>query len=259
MITYLMIYLLIILSNFLKIRFSNDLKKIFYIAISFFLIIYIGLRHEVGGDWYTYLRHYELLEHFSFSKNLLQWDAGYVILEYISKYLGFGIYGINTLCSIFFTVGFIYFIKNFNISLPFALIIAFPYLITVAVMGYTRQGVALGLVMAMYAALYNNKRLKTALLFLLSLSFHKSSLITAILFSFKRKDQNNLLLLLVLITISSGILYLYKQQILFLVENYILNPMESKGALARVTINTIPAILLFIYFRCYDFPIFYSC
>jgi len=83
------------------------------------------------------LAHYD-----SFWEALSSWDPGYVVLEYISFYLGLKIYGVNTLCAIIFLLSFFYFINVFNIKLPYALLIAYPYLIMVVVNGYSRQGVA---------------------------------------------------------------------------------------------------------------------
>ena len=40
----------------LNLNIINNIDKLIYLIILIFLIIFVGLRHEVGGDWKIYLR-----------------------------------------------------------------------------------------------------------------------------------------------------------------------------------------------------------
>lgn len=166
MLVYIQTYFFILVSNLIKLKFSKRVSQILTLFAVLYFIIFIGLRYQVGGDWGAYLNHYQNLELNNFLGNLLSWDPGYVVLEYISKIFGFGIYGVNVLCAIIFMSSFVYFNKVFKIPLSFSLLIAFPYLIMVVVNGYSRQGVAIGLLMVVCALYYQKKYLKSFLFLL---------------------------------------------------------------------------------------------
>ena len=105
MLPYIIIFFFILLSFlFVKKRTSIELRLLISGIVFIFFTLFIGLRHKVGGDWQTYLQHFQNLTYYYkvFKEALLAWDPGYVLLEYISHYLGLGIYGVNTLCAIIF-------------------------------------------------------------------------------------------------------------------------------------------------------------
>jgi len=56
------------------------------------LLLLIGLRHEVGGDWLTYLDHVDSVRGMSLAQAFLQGgDPAYVLLNWLSTFWGMSI------------------------------------------------------------------------------------------------------------------------------------------------------------------------
>ena len=237
---------------FIRTKISNEVRLLAYGMTFLLFTLFIGLRHNVGGDWGSYLNHFKNLEFQYFFENLLSWDPGYVLLEYISFYLGLGIYGVNTLCAIIFLLSFFYFIKTFNIKLPYALLIAYPYLIMVVVNGYSRQGVAIGLGMVFISLLYKKKLFKSILFLILAVSFHKTAIVLSLLYLVRMKiNIKNIVIGLMLIGVVFLIYTVFQQKFDAMYIYYIENQMQSMGAVIRIGINLLAGILLIILFKQY--------
>lgn len=251
-----MIFSYIVVANLLSIRFYRDAKKFFYFLIFVFFVVFVGLRYQVGGDWASYLIHYENLDFENILLSFFEWDPGYVLFEYISKYLGLGIAGVNILCAITFFTCFFYFIKVFKIKLSHALLIAFPYLILVVVNGYTRQGVALGFGMLFVAFLYQRKLFKSFLALIFAVLFHKTAILLIILYIRETisNTKNNLAkLATIVISLLLGILVSisFQSECWSMIKNYIEYQMQSSGAIIRILVNIIPLVLLVVFSKRY--------
>lgn len=242
------VYIQILLTALLILKVTQRRKSIIgldYVTIVL-LIVFVGLRHKVGGDWGSYLLHFQLLDLSGFWENLISWDPGYVLIEYISKYLGLGIYGVNVICALLFFYGFVYFTRSFNINLSYALFIAFPYLIMVVVSGYSRQGVAVGFVMAMCGAFYRKDFGKSLLFYVLAVLFHKTALIACMMYVANRKylKFKNIL---AIVTVCIVFYMLFKNQFYFFYEHYLKGRMQSTGGLIRILINVCAGSCLFLF------------
>jgi hypothetical protein len=123
-----------------------------WLLVWFVLTLLIGYRFEVGGDWINYLRNLQGMYYVGFGEALTLGDPGYRLLEWLSVQLDWGIYGVNVIGGAIFAFGLVVFCR----SLPrpwLALAVAVPYLVTVVAMGYTRQGIAIGVAMLALVAL----------------------------------------------------------------------------------------------------------
>ena len=83
----------------------------------------------------------------------------YSILNVISNKLNFGIYGVNLISGFIFSYGLILFCRSMKRQW-LALTLSIPYIVIVIAMGYTRQSVALGILMIGYVVLSQGKTLK---------------------------------------------------------------------------------------------------
>ena len=136
----------------------------------------MGLRYEVGADWFNYLDNYNLVQLLSYPEALKTFDAGYVTLVFIAGRLDYGIWPVNLICGLVMTLGIIRFcLRQHNPALTF--LVALPYLVIVVGMGYTRQGVAIGLVLAGLADVDGRSPYKLILFVLSAALFHRTALL----------------------------------------------------------------------------------
>jgi len=207
------------------------------------LTIFIGWRHHVGGDWNNYLRRFQQIADFSFSDTLAKSDPGYQFVVYVMNDWGFGMHAVNFLSAILFVTGLIAFLRK-ELNPWLGLTVAIPYLIIVVSMGYTRQGVAVGLVMWGLASLERDKFVKFLLFIALAASFHKSAVLM-IAFGMFTQGKGKVFKVIAVIAAGVGIwLSFVEESSSTLWKNYVEEEMKSQGALIRVVLNFIPALLL---------------
>lgn len=221
------------------------------------LILIIGFRHHVGGDWENYGFVHDAVAKFSFDKLLStfiqsQGDIGYNLLNWLSAQLGWGIYGVNITCATVFTWGLIKFCR-FQPRPLLALTVAVPYLITIVAMGYTRQGVAIGLIMAGLIYLSLDKIWPFIILTMLAALFHKTAIVMVPLVMLTR-TENKILTALWGGAFVAMLVTLLQENISFLVEVYVEQEYyQSEGAAIRLAMNVIPATIFLLYRKhlCY--------
>lgn len=216
-------------------------------AIFLLLALMIGLRHEVGGDWFMYQDNLNSVSILSLQEALSQGDVAYQFLEWLFGKSDLGVYWVNLVCAVVFSWGLIVFCRAQ--PRPFlTLVVAIPYLVTVVAMGYTRQGVAIGLVMVGLVALSNQNVLRFVVFVIAAALFHKSAVILlplAVLSNSKRKVWTAFW-----VVASSVIFYalLLQDSVSELKSGYLVAQMQSQGAAIRVSMNVVPA-MFFLFFR----------
>jgi hypothetical protein len=208
-------------------------------AMFFLLVMMIGFRHEVGGDWLAYINNMENPEDFAL-------DPASHLLNWLAMETGGGIYLVNLISAIFFSLGLVVFCRD-QPRPWLALTIAVPYLITVVAMGYTRQGVAIGLAMMAIVELGHGSIIRFVFWVAFAATFHKSAVILvplAILANSKRR-----LFTLIWVTVTTFVLFalLLKEALDNLISGYIGDEYESSGAAIRVAMNAVPAVLFLVY------------
>ena len=109
---------------FLK-RISINSRIAFNIVLFFTLVIIIGFRKEVGGDWFTYIGLYEnYIPGIFDGTNIIRMNFLYDALFELGYVHGLGMQFINTSCAIIFVSGILIFCnptkeflsRNFNIG-----------------------------------------------------------------------------------------------------------------------------------------------
>jgi hypothetical protein len=217
----------------------------------FVLMLLIGWRHEVGGDWVTYLAHIES----ALQQNLIEilkspGEQAFNLVNWVSAHLGLDVYGVNLICAGIFSYGLMKFCEN--TQFPWlSIVIAAPYLIIVVAMGYTRQGAAIGLVMIGLVNLANGQKFKFVAWVIAGTLFHKSAFILiplAILFGRKKW----LTILGILITTLLMYTLLLAEFVDILIVNYINQEYASSGAAIRIAMNAIPSFIFLVNRKYYD-------
>jgi len=210
------------------------------------LVLMIGLRHEVGGDWGQYLRHLENAEY-----ETLVNDPAYGFLNLLAGKMGGGIYLVNTACAAFFSYGLAIFCR----AQPrpwLALVVAVPYLIMVVAMGYTRQGAALGLVMLGLVALSERKLTNYVFFVALAAAFHKSAVVMMPLAVFAGTRNRLWTALWICLLSAAWYTLLLQDSVSALNTNYMLAQYQSEGAAVRVAMNAVPGVIFLCFRRRFE-------
>jgi hypothetical protein len=216
-------------------------------AVFVLLVLMIGLRHEVGGDWFTYVEHVRSASYETLLGAISQGDPAYSLLNWLAAELGLGPYFVNTVCAAIFSWGLVVFCR----AQPrpwLALVVAIPYLVTVVAMGYTRQGVAIGLAMLALVALSERKLLRFVLFVALAATFHKSAVILMPLAVLAGSRQR--LWTAFWVGTASVLFYvlLLQDSVDSLQSGYIEAQYQSQGTALRLAMNAVPAVL-FLWLR----------
>jgi hypothetical protein len=140
------------------------------------LTLFIGLRHEVGGDWFNYIPYLTRAEGLSLSEVVAWGDPGYNALNWLFVSHSWGIYGVNLVSAAIFSAGLVWFCR----AQPrpwLALCLSIPYLVIVVAMGYSRQGVAIGLMMPGLLALERGRLRPFLASMAAAATFHSTALV----------------------------------------------------------------------------------
>ena len=160
---------------------KNNLKNKILITLVLFLILFIGLRINVGCDWITYKQIFNTISNsniFSLEDGG-RTEIGYAISNKIIYLLGGNIYLLNIFMSSLFVIPLAISFKK--LKYPFlSFLIAYPYLIVVVGMGPMRQSAAMSLIVL--SSFYLNKNFRIfSILNIIAFSFHAPSIFTSII------------------------------------------------------------------------------
>lgn len=221
------------------------------IALAATVILIVGLRYHVGGDWDAYIEMYQQTRYFGFEDALAIGDPGYTLLNWAAQRIGIGIWGVNLACAAIFGWGLTKFArKQPNPWLTF--VVAVPYLIIVVGMGYTRQAVAIGLIMAGLATIEGRSILRFTFYVGAAALFHKTSILVLPLVALATVQRR----------ISSAAIFAMLFVLLYytfldesadaLIKNYIVSAYHSEGAVIRLSMSLLPAIIYLVWWRRFD-------
>ncbi|MFK5976785.1 MAG: EpsG family protein [Sulfurovum sp.] len=217
-----------------------------FLLIGFIFIIIIGFRHKVGGDWYNYLNMYNDMFGVMFRDIFDSGDPAHKFFSWLMYRWDWGVYGSNIIYATIFMVGLIQFSRRQ--TYPWlSIAVAVPYLILVVVMGYSRQGVAIGLFLLGVTYLDRGRFIIYILFIITATLFHKTAILLLPLGVFLY-GKGKFLRIIMIIPIAYGswdLLFAEEQEALWV--NYVEAQMMSDGAKIRVAMNLIPSLLLFKY------------
>jgi len=248
MLPYIITYLFIIFfALFEKIKHSK-ISSFFYILVFIYLIIFNGFRYEVGGDWFNYSAYFDnVLPYIDFSNIIFHDDPGYWLLALVMYKLEWNMIGVDVVVSIIFFIG-LYKLLKYQPYTWLGLAVAFPYFIVVVSMGYVRQAAAIGFIMIGISYLEDKKFIRYVIMVILAITFHKTAIIILGFGAFYQK-KGRFFKLIALLFIGIAVWFSFmSSEFDKLYTNYIIAGMYSYGALIRLIMNGISAIIIF-YFR----------
>jgi hypothetical protein len=223
---------------------NADLRRLAWGAATVALIVVVGLRFEVGGDWGPYLTKFRA----AVGVNLLDAvkinrDPAYWFFNWLLANADLGVWAQNLLCACL-SVGGIVALARRQPQPWLALAVAVPYILVVVAMGYTRQAAALGLGCLALLAVQDRRPWRFMLLVVAAAAFHKSAVVLMPLYLFtlpRIKFRHWLLLAAMLLLI---IVVLVSETFEAQWHSYVVKQKESEGAVIRVAMNLPPVLLL---------------
>ena len=251
--TYWIMLLIPALAAMTPVRLDHNLQRVLFWLIGLVLIIIIGYRHEIGGDWFRYVdTAYGIQKGTPFDfLSIYTGDYGYRLSHWFSvNYLN-GIYGTNLINAVFFVSGLIRFCRF--LPMPWvALLVSIPFLVIVVSMGYTRQGTAIGFLMWGLVDLINEKKYKFYLSIILGSLFHFTVLImipVGIVYNLKKVTFLRISLVLILFSLSAALVFIFFDDMIERMVYYYITIKfhHSDGAIVRVFMSFFAASIFFIY------------
>ena len=240
MIVYWSLYLI---SALLAVRRARLPKITWWIFICVVTLL-IGLRYQVGADWWNYWEYLSRASAHSLIELIHLKDPGYQLLNWLSSRLVGSVWLVNLFSAAIFTIGLVRFCR----SLPdpaLAFTVAIPYMTIVLAMGYTRQAVAFGFLLWALVELKNYRRLHFAFVIALAATFHVSAVVLLPLAAVS--TSRNRIWTIIWVGVAAIALYLLflAEQVDTLWQTYVESQyaFASSGGPVRVLMNFLPAML----------------
>ena len=217
-----------------------------WIAVGVVLTLLIGFRNEVGGDWFNYFHYLDNVAGLMLDEVVLESDPGYQFFNWLSLELDWDIFGVNLMAGTICAIGLVVFCR----TLPrpwLALAVAVPYLVIVVAMGYTRQGVALGFAMLGLVALGKGGTGWFIFWVMLAATFHKTAVLLLPLAALAAAQNRLVALAWGVGSLGLGYWLFLQDSVEKLYTNYVEAEYQSSGAMIRLAMNLVPAVMLFVW------------
>jgi hypothetical protein len=206
---------------------------------------------------FTYLPYVDIQQGAPFAALFEFEEVGYGLLNWFGANWGGGVFLVNTLCALIFTLGLLQFCR----AQPrpwLALTLAFPYLVMVLAMGYTRQAVAIGVECLALVALKRDRLLVFLGWIALAATFHKTALMLMVLPASTLNSNlrfSQLIRLGLLATAGFGLFNsLLAASLETLQAGYLDAEYQSLGDLIRVLLCLLPALAFLLARRRFGLP-----
>lgn len=214
----------------------------------------VGLRYKVGADWDSYQYQFQLAGRFSLESFLFKiGDPAYNFLSWNVRRAGIDIWLVNLIGGVIFTWGLMRFARAQR-DPWLTMVVAVPYLVIVVAMAYSRQAMAIGLLLSGLAAVQRGaSSLRFGVYTAVAALFHKTAVV---MFPIVALATGRSRLINLLIALSVGLLF-YD---LFLAssagifrQRYLEGAYSSQGAGIRIVLNMIPAVTYLLAWRRFNF------
>lgn len=207
------------------------------------LLLMIGLRDHVGGDWVPYETIFRRASHWSLATAVSRGDPAYMALNWLAHRAGADVWLVNLGCAAVFAWG----LSRFAQVQPdpwLSALVAIPYLVIVIAMGYTRQGAAIGVVMAGLAALQRGaSSMKFAAYVGVAALFHSTAVMVLPLVALATRENRFFNLLSAASSTYLLFTFFLGDNFDYFINGYIDRAYNSQGALIRVMMGVVPGVI----------------
>ena len=216
--------------------------------VMIFLIVVIGLRYKVGGDWHNYEVAYDVIKDMSLGEALdrMRQEPAFTIINWAGVNLGAGLWFGNLVCAIPFCWGLMKICRQ-QPNPWLAVLVATPFLIIVVGMGFTRQGAALGFLMAGLADYIETRSLVRFVIYTVAGGlFHRTVVVFVPIVLLAAGRNKVLSVLLALGAAVIGYFTIFTSSMEYYQVGYLNGRFDAAGASVRVLMNVLPALLLLL-------------
>ncbi|KNC09850.1 hypothetical protein AC791_14635 [Klebsiella sp. RIT-PI-d] len=239
LIYYIIIFSTVIIGYVYEHSDKNLQKIINFLFIAIFTVV-IGLRNEVGVDWFAYIDMYLRLtaEPFVYDTNELL----YKFLNVVSYYTGIGFGLVVFMTTFIFILCSIRGPKIINLNPYYFFAVVGSYYFVMAGLNFIRQGVALAIMVVAFSHLINGSKIRFLVTTFLAGMFHTSALLLIV---FIIADLN-------IIFVVASVFFVLGLVIYFPIERYQLyltSDMENAGLVLRVGYLIVPSIYIIFNFK----------
>jgi hypothetical protein len=237
-----------LLAAFIPLSFSGFHRVALFL---FFLVILVfsGLRYEVGPDWIGYYYIYESYIDFPVHEIAKFEEPGFFLLNKLSGQFGAGLQGVIFLSSFIFLLGC--FIYARNTPSPWVSIAAvMPYLIFVVSMSGIRQASAIGIGLAMFARWPRSSTLEKLTLIALACSFHNSAIIFIVFLAYSLNKNAYIRILISTLVIVTAVYWLEAPDTFVRYRStYVEDDLISSGAFYHVLLIAFPSAIYIFFWK----------
>lgn len=225
----------------------NTLNTMGLVFVFLLFAITVGLRYQVGADWFTYEQIVAYTAYEDFFDALLTGDPGFSFVAWSMARLGFEVWGPNLVCGTILVAGLIHFCRKQD-DMWLALTASVPYLMIVVGMGYVRQAAAIGFILFALDRFERGSFARSVGLIVAASLFHASAVCVAPLFAMA-VARKRIWLIVPLGFATIGLFALLLQsRVDTLYEAYVVAEYDSSGAFIRLLMNAVPSVL-YLYYR----------
>ena len=228
---------------------GRRLQAGFLLIATFLLFVgIIGLRYDVGPDWFAYSTHFDRFARMSWPEIIAEGEFGWSLVVLLLNEFGLGMTGMTVFSALIFCIG-VFAIARSCQEPMLAVVAATPYLAIAVAMSGMRQAVAMGFVFMVLAAWYRWPLLVKAGMILLASTFHFSAVALLAVIAFESRLS---LVQRVLIAVAIGAVVLYfvagaGERLETYAQNYGAGggASDAQGALFHVLLTAGPALAYF--------------
>ena len=259
-------YLIFFILSYLAYQEINSPKPLYnysFVILSLIFIVFIGLRNEIGCDWYGIKRLFDRAictegDNCLTSIEYLKYkEIGYSFFNLFIKRIGGNIYLLNLFFSLFFVLPLIKFCSTFK--RPFlAILISYPYFITVIGLGSLRQSISIALIMVCINELKHLRFYKYYFYNLIAILFHYSSLIFLFLpftidFNISTKLKKNIKFLYIFLLLIPFLYLNFNNYFIEKLNAYLFyeTPISFKSALIIWAMISLPSAIILRNYKYY--------
>lgn len=209
-------------------------------ATGLLLVLFVGLRFEVGADWPAY-EYIFSSANMSYDRYMERGDYLFSSVAWLLRNNGQDYWTLNLFCAAIFLTGLIIYARRLpNPSLAVA--VAFPYLILVVGMSGIRQGAAMGFLFVALGLFFDRRFVAAVLILLVGSLFHSSVIIVLGIAAMAVSTNRWVGLAILAVTVLIGV-YVLGSDFNQIITRYATNTVESGGIYFRLVMNLIPALL----------------